>query len=94
MGLLEQVLCDQYVSQMGTQPLPRNFEHVEDEIKKKKVDQNRESCIIFLVKTIYNMLTLTFNFKVKLGVNRCKNMFLANIFLLLVGRDIFPDSHV
>jgi len=31
------------------------------------------------------MLTLTFNFKVKLGINRCRNWVLFNIFFVIGG---------
>ena len=45
--------------------------------------------LIFLVKMVYNMLTLTFNFKVKLGVNRSNNWILVNNYLLLVVGEKF-----
>ena len=45
--------------------------------------------LIFLFKMVYNMLTLTFNFKVKLGVNQCKNWFSQQIFLIGGGEKFF-----
>ena len=45
--------------------------------------------LIFLIKMVLNMLTLAFNFKIKLGSTGAKIDFQPMTFLLLVGEENF-----